>query len=527
MSAENSKMLVLLINGPWVESKQSYSEQANEPLQVLSLAAMLEQEGYRTEVADFLFEPYNTQALYAHLESCHPKVVGLSSYTTNFPINLEIAENIKRFNPEIHVVFGGPHPSALPEHVIKHDAIDSVCVGEGELTMIGLCRAIEGDIPWEKVNGLWWKKNGEVVINAPRKTVKNLDDFPFPARDKIPMEKYFYGFWGRNCSLIMAGRGCPFNCVFCAAHGVFQDTRFRSPARVVDEMEHVIRNYGRTAFMFNDDTFTLKDKWVSAFLDELEKRKLDVIWKCFSRVNRVSRPMLERMYKNGCRALLFGIESGSEDMLKKIHKHIDKDGVRDAVKWSTEIGIETNGNFILGFPWDTRETMRETIEFALELPLTRTMFNIATPYPKTGLWDWALEKGIPEEQLYAFDTYLQGFGDFLSEGLSDIFTFDLEHVSREDIVAAFKYATVHTHFRYAVRELWHLPRVIKRFTHGLFIDHLSLMDSLRAAVPSTKIFVFYLYRSFRRSKGIGTKIRYTTSLIKTLCTPLSRLFPNT
>jgi len=519
-------MSVLLVNGPWITSKKSYIAQANEPLHLLSMAAVLEQQGIDCSVVDFLLDPYSEDSLVSHLKETRPRIVGVSSYTTNFFMNLDIARAVKRYDRSIHVVFGGAHPSALPEHVLGQECVDSVCVGEGERTMVELCEAVEGKRDMASVDGLWWKDQGRAVVNADREPIENLDELPIPARHKIPMERYYYGYWGRNCSLMMAGRGCPYRCVFCASRSVFQTTRFHSPKYVVDEIEHVQSTYGRTAFMFNDDTFTLKDKWINAFLDELERRELNIIWKCYSRVNRVDRSMLERMHRTGCRAMSYGLESGSDEMLKKIRKQIDKDGVREAIQWCSEIGIEATGSFVFGFPWDTRETMRETIQFALELPLTRTFCNIATPYPKTGLWDWAISKGISEEKLYAFDSYLQGFGDFLAEGLEKIFTFELENVSRSDVIAACKYTFIHTHSRYALREWLHPLRTLRRFFRSLFVERMGVKDSLRASLTSTKIFVYFVFRSFLRRKGLKAKAVYIREFLKILFTPLSKVFPD-
>ncbi|MDD5085748.1 MAG: radical SAM protein, partial [Candidatus Omnitrophica bacterium] len=250
----------------------------------------------------------------------------------------------------------------------------------------------------EEVNGIAFLRNGKFVRTPPRELIKNLDDIPFPARDAVPLDVYFppptKRVSSKNATSMIASRGCPFKCTYCIAVKMWEHKcRFRSPKNVVDEMELCVTKYNLGEFNFHDELFTMSKNHVLGICDEIKRRRLDVAWVCMARADYVTEEILKAMREAGCKKIMYGFESGSQEILDNIKKETTVDEARRAVELTKRSGIRVAGNFMIGNIGETKETIRKSIDLAKELDPDTVAFFVAIPYPGTEFYDQARQNG--------------------------------------------------------------------------------------------------------------------------------------
>lgn len=385
-------MKVALIGPKWHEMVNSYPS-----LGLAYLAAIAEREGHEVAVFDMGLRPNKPiPDEVKEIVAWRPDVIAFTSMTTSFRSVEEAVALLKAaLGPQVPIVIGGPHATTLPELTLQNPHIDFLVYGEGEYVFLDWLRQVAaGDARWDKVTGLWYKDAaGQVVNGGERELIPDLDELPFPARHLFDLKAYpLYAPTGEQMLTVLTSRGCPYKCSFCFKGIVGRTYRQRSPENIVAELRQLIDRYGVRNFYFMDDLFTINVKRLEVILDYFIEQDLGVRWRCLARVDRVTPPLLKKMYQAGCRQIHFGIESGNEEILKKTAKHINLDQVRQAIEWTEDAGIMSKGYFILGLPGDTEQTMNETIEFAASLRLSEAMFSIATPMPGTELWEELVHK---------------------------------------------------------------------------------------------------------------------------------------
>lgn len=388
---------VLLINPPWVigEGKNLWESVGScwPSLGLAYIAAVLEKAGHQVWYLDYpalgLTVKDTEKILMTYQENFD--YIGLSATTPLINSALLIADTAKRLWPKVKIVFGGVHPSVMPDEVMAQPAVDFVVIDEGEETMRELA---DGKKPAE-ILGLCHKAGGRVIKNALRPLIKNLDQIPPPAYHLLPMAKYYpaVGSYRRLPVMIMfATRGCPGRCTFC--YRTFRGVvRKRSARNILDEIKILQRDYGVKEVAFYDDTFTLFKDVVLEFCGMIIKEKIDLTWSCFTRVDHINEELLRIMKRAGCHLILFGVESADEQILKNINKRIFLTQVVQAVKAARKIGVETRASFMIGNQGETEETIKKTIAFAIKLDPDEVQFNIATAYPGTEFFNWAKAGG--------------------------------------------------------------------------------------------------------------------------------------
>jgi len=279
--------------------------------------------------------------------------------------------------------------------------VDAVVRGEFEYTSASLAQALQsGGDPssttghsLDSVLGLTYRDSGgDVQVNPDRPHFEPLDRMPFPARHIVMGDGYRAGIYsGGRPTAMVSSRGCPYRCTFCLWPDALYGHKFRarSAVNVVDEIEQAARVYGHDEVYFDDDTFTIDRQRVLDICHLIQERGLEkeVEWIAQCRVDTVDREMLEAMKAANCGYILFGVESGSPTMLKRMKKGITLDKVRSAFKLTSEVGIKTQAFFLFGVPGETQETVRETINLAKELNASSTQFAIAVPHPGTALYE--------------------------------------------------------------------------------------------------------------------------------------------
>jgi len=211
-------------------------------------------------------------------------------------------------------------------------------------------------------------------------------------RDIVPWRQY-HEAWRLydEFTYIMGSRGCPYRCTFCSWPQMLYrgKVRFRKPELIVSEMQHLVRKYGIRELFFDDDTFTCNEKWVLDICRHIEEAGLNVLWSCNGRVDNVDSHMLKRMKETGCRLIKYGVESANPDTIRKINKGYTLEDVRRAFQLTQESGILIHATAMIGFPWETRTDMLNTMNFIKELKPDTCQFSIPIAYPGTKLFSEA------------------------------------------------------------------------------------------------------------------------------------------
>lgn len=342
------------------------------------------------------------------LDEYDPHIVGIYMGTLMFSDGLKVAKVSK--NKGIHVLIGGPHPTILPDSVISNKNVNAIVMGEGEITFYEYIKEFFGEKQFEKVDGIWFKKNEMIIKNKPRTPIENLDSIPYPDFNIYDVEKYIRN-WIPLESVdpklrglpVIASRGCPFNCSYCqpTLDKLFgKKLRIRTPKNVVDELEFLKRKYDINCFYFMDDTFTALKPWVIEFSNILINRNIGMKWVCNTRADTYDKEMLKIMKKSGLVKVKVGIESICENIRNKVlNKNISYKQITALIEECNNLDIQVAGFFMIGTPTETKKDIWKTIKFAIKSKLMEASFTITTPLPKTYLYETALKNnwGIPKK----------------------------------------------------------------------------------------------------------------------------------
>ncbi len=370
-------MKVALIAPPY-----PLEEAPSPPLGLCYAAAAFESAGAEVRILDYIVSRYTPEKLKKQLDIFQPDIVGANSVTMNFPGAADIISTAKAHNPSIITMMGGPHVSFDADETLKaFPGIDIIFIGEAEHTIREFVEIFDHMEKWHTVKGIAYRENNQIVRTEPRDFIKDIDTLSIPARHLLPMSRYHA--LGFPVSIITS-RGCPNKCIFCQGRRmVGMKVRYRSPELVMDEIEQIL-SYGFTRINIADDFFTSNKKRVKLFCEELKRRNLDFTWCAFARVDSVNVETLKIMLDAGCDTVSFGIESGNQEMLKRVRKGITLDQAREAVKCCKEVGMRVFASFMVGLPGETPETMEDSKKFAEELDIEYG-YHFLAPFPGTTL----------------------------------------------------------------------------------------------------------------------------------------------
>ena len=375
-------MRTLLINPPY-----PFTEWPNMPLSLSYIAAVLEKNGVEVKVLDLLVSQYSEEKLHRCMAEVRPEVVGITAVSMDYHAASNILKLCKRFDENAITVIGGPHVTFCAEQTLREAPwIDIVVRGQGEYTMLDIVSGKK----LAEIEGLVFREGDGVVTTGDRPWTENLDEIPFPARHLFPLSKY--RAFNAGIALI-TGRGCPFNCIFCAGHRMTgRRVRLRNAKLVVDEMQ-MLQELGFNEVRIEDDLLTLNHAHVYAICDEILSRGLEIKWSAFSRVDTVTKELAKKMKQAGCLGLVFGVESGNQEILDRVKKKITLKKVEQAVALTKETGMRAVTSFILGLPGETKETMRQSYELANRLNAPYSL-HVLAPFPGTEVREKAPEYGI-------------------------------------------------------------------------------------------------------------------------------------
>lgn len=364
------------------------------PLGILYIASYCEKYGnYSPVIVDAMVKGQDmTQEVMKLIKQKEVDIVCITSMTANFYKATNYAQAAKSLG--CITIIGGVHVSSAYKDVLHKECYDFGIVGEGEAVMLELLNALCSNHAYNDIKGIAYQQNGKVVFTGKQDRIVNLDVIPFPAYDKIDMDKYL----AVQSLGIITSRGCPNDCLFCASKCLWnRRVTYRSTPNVVDEIEMLCRKYDYYGKEINiyDDNFILQHNRVRELCNAMIEHRFDLRWKCMSRVDTINEQIMEDMRRAGCYKISFGIESVSEKTLGRINKNIDLAQIEKAIKMCNDAGITFLGYFMIGFPWENKENFMETLSFIKDHPEIETSLSVLSPYPGTEFYEkrekWGIE----------------------------------------------------------------------------------------------------------------------------------------
>jgi len=381
------------------------------PFLVALMAAYLRSRGYVAAIIDANAENLAPEEVARRVAELRPLLTAVIVYgsqpsasTQNMTNAGLICTAIARAG-QARIALGGLHPSALPERTLREEQVDYVIQGEGFLTLERLLAALQGgeDQDLSRIPGLWYRDNQALRHTPPAPLIGDLDSLPMAAWDLLPMPLYRAHNW--HCfddleqrspyGAIYTSLGCPYNCIFCCINAPFgtPGIRYRSPERVVEEIDLLVQRYGVRNLKIVDELFVLHEPHYMGIVELLIQRGYDLnIW-AYARVDTVKPENLARMKQAGINWLALGIESANPAVRDSAAKRMRVGDITQVVRSIQAAGMRVIGNFIFGLPEDSMATMRETLEMAMELNCEFANFYSAMAYPGSQLYDMALEQG--------------------------------------------------------------------------------------------------------------------------------------
>lgn len=395
MAEELKKKKILLIYPPSpVMNREDRCQQPTKELLVIPplppsdlmyLAAVAEKADFEAKIVDYSqggdFEK--------DLREFQPDYILVNVATPTFKNDISVLTLAKEICPDIITIAKGAAFLTVAFEVMYFAKdLDIIIYGEAEETL----REILQGKPYSEILGIYYHDDVRVKFTGARPFIENLDSLPFPARHLVDNNIYRRPDTGEVQAVVKVSRGCPFHCFFCLATPVAgAKVRKRSPQNIVDELKECVEKYGIKNFLFWSDIFNIDKSWVMELCRLIIDSGLDITWSANTRADTADEEMAEMMYKSGCRLVSIGVESGSQEMLNHIGKKITLDDVRLTVRIFKKFGIKIYNYFVIGLPWETEETVEDTIDFAIELDSDFISFYTATPLPGTKFYDYAKE----------------------------------------------------------------------------------------------------------------------------------------
>jgi len=368
------------------------------PIWLSYATAVVEQE-YETRLVDAPAWNWSRGDVIEDVKRFKPDLIVMDSSFPSLKNDIEVAEEIKR-NCEAKIVLVGPPASQFPDEILSSDGIDIVARWEYDFTVRDIAKALEENRDFKDIKGISYKENGKIIHNPNREftTSEDLDRIPFVSKvykKHLNIRDYYLSSSLYPEVQIFTGRGCPYLCTFCSWTQTLMGRKYRvrSISNVLDELEWIQENLPEVKeVFFEDDTFTINKKRVLEFCKEYRERGLDITWACNARADLDYETMKE-MKKANCRLLIVGYESGSDEILRNIKKGITVEQIRRFAKDARRAGLLVHGDFIIGLPGETKETIELTRKLIKETKPDILQVSVASPFPGTEFYKWCEENG--------------------------------------------------------------------------------------------------------------------------------------
>lgn len=416
-----------------IEPKYSYKEALPwVPIGKGYLASVLRGNGFEVKIIDNALKKHTDEELVSAIKGFSPDIVGTGGMTLQFSDTKRIAQLVKQlYKTNVLLIGGGVHLTLMPEDGLN--LFDFIVIGEAEYIFLDLCERYK-EIGWHEnkklfsdIPGLYFKSDtGETIRTEHRNLICDLDKLPLPAYDLLEVEKYNdFLITGEKAISIMTGRGCPFDCEFCASPALTRrKVRYFSLDYTFHLIEYLMEKYGFKNFRIMDDTFTLSKKRVRDFCGQIHKRGLNLNMTCLTHVKTGNLEMFKKMKEAGFSIVALGIESGNDRILKLINKGIKREDAIKTINYVKQAGLEVEGLFMIGNIGETKETIEDSIAFAKEFNspyngrrrVGYNYFQFATPFPGSRFFVEAKDYG--EIVSLNYDDYSHQIPVFIPEGLN-------------------------------------------------------------------------------------------------------------
>jgi len=367
------------------------------PFWLAYAAGLAEKTGHKVLLLDAVANSWSVKETINKIVRFKPNLLVVETCTPTVYDDIRFIEEVKR-SLDVKIVLTGSHPTALPEEtLLLSDSIDFVARGEYDYTISDLAKALEKKKGLNKVLGLTYRKDKEVVTTRSRPLNKNLDDFPFVSKiykKFLNIEDYRYSLARHPMVQVFSSRGCPNRCVFCLLPQTMMTRTFRtrSPKNFVDELEWIKNNLKVKEIFIEDDTFTTDKQRVVEICKMIKERNLGITWSANVRAD-VPYEVLKEMKAAGCRMLIVGYESGSQLILNNIKKGITIQQAEEFTRNAKKFGLKIFGCFMIGLPGDTKKTVMQTFNYAKKISPDMVFFQQAVPFPGTEFYEYCDKNG--------------------------------------------------------------------------------------------------------------------------------------
>jgi len=360
------------------------------PFWFAQCGALLKQQGYQLTYVDSIAEDLGIDGTVERFAEMQPDMVVIATSTPTIHTDLLMARMAKE-KAGAFTVLVDTHVTVFHQELAAEPFVDAAVRGEFETAVPEIADALAGGTDLSRISGVTWKRDGVVVVNADRPLLKDLDELPWPDRDLVPAEQYIVGLRTQDpCFMVMASRGCPFRCTFCLWVPVMfnNKVRFRDVEKVVDEIVHLKQRYNAREVFFHDDTVNITVRRVEEICHAILRRGVRIGWIANFRADQTTPELFRLMRRAGCTKILLGVESGSQKLLDEtIDKEITLREVEDTIRWAKEAGIRVHCTYSLGAPGETRQTLRETLEFIKKTDPDDIQVSLMTPIPGTPFYE--------------------------------------------------------------------------------------------------------------------------------------------
>jgi len=458
MAKRKDYLKVVLVDPPPRKRIERHDIRDYPHLGLAYIAGYLKSKGVSCSFIDAKFEGLNLEEVKKRLCLLKPDIVGVTAMTHEIRCASEVAEVAKAFLPAVTTVIGGPHVTALSAQTIADfPAFDVAVFGEGEYTFFELVKAIGVGRGLEDIKGTAYRTANGIDTNECRELIKNLDELPFPAWEFCPRGSIYP---------IITARGCPFKCNFCM-RVMGNRLRRRTAQNVINELKNCIDTYSPELIHFMDETFTVDKRHLNGLLDLMLENGFQrkVRWDAQTRPDLADYDLFRKMKTAGCESLGFGIESGNEEISRASGKRITLAQAASAVRMAKKTGIKTGGFFILGHPFETPETAKDTINFATKLNTTTVTFGIMTPYPGTEIYEMA-RNGRGGYKLIStdWDDFNKNIGNSL-----ELETLNRKQLERLQVLGYLKFYLFNLRFISGIQYLFYQRRLALAILKKLFL----------------------------------------------------------
>ncbi len=398
-------MHILIINPPWpgkgfgTRSQNRIIKHRSDkflqyPIFLAYSAAQLQKAGHKVSYIDSVIQDLDKGQTLAAAKDTAPEVIFMETTTPSIEADYDNLRALKDATGAV-VIVGGPHATYFHRQVLEEcAAIDIVIRHEFDTKIVGIISNLDN---LSGITGITYRNDDAINDNGDGELCQELDAIPFPDRERIPWQWYLEAWYSRQPFMnMMTARGCPYHCAFClwpqSMYGHKQ--RLRSLDNVFEELHLLADKYGVQEVNIDDGTFTTKKKRVIEFCQRMRDQKLTLVWTCNGRVDNLDDEMLAEMKASGCKMIRLGVESGSQEVLDKIKKGLTLQQIEEGVRKVKKHGIQALGGFMFGFPYDTRKTVEQTIQFAKKLSPDQVQFSINMCYPGTSLYDYSKDNNL-------------------------------------------------------------------------------------------------------------------------------------